>query len=222
MLPFTIEQFLQIFERYNQAIWPMQIVAYILGIAVLFFAAKQTRYSAQIISAALAFLWVWMGVAYHLIYFSAINRAAIGFGVLFIVQGLLWLLFGIVRPRLAFQLDSNPYSVTGMVLIAYAMVIYPIVGTLLGHGYPQSPSFGVAPCPTTIFTFGVLLLTSARVPRSTLVIPLVWSLVGFVAAISLGIREDIGLLVAGLLSVGLLLWRDRRVVHAGKREGYAA
>jgi hypothetical protein len=221
MLPFTIEQFLEIFERYHQAIWPMQIVAYVLGIGVLFFAAKQTRYSAQIISATLACLWIWMGVVYHLMYFSTINRAAIAFGILFIIQGLLWLVFGIVRPRLSFQLDTNPFAMTGLALIAYAMLIYPIIGTLLGHGYPRSPGFGVAPCPTTIFTFGVLLLTNARVPKSVLVIPLVWSLIGFVAAISLGIREDIGLLVAGLLSVGLLLWRDRRVAHTGKRERYA-
>jgi hypothetical protein len=221
MLPFTIEQFLEVFERYNQAIWPMQIVAYILAIAVLVLAAKKTRYSAPIISSTLAFFWVWMGVVYHLVYFSTINRAAIFFGILFIVQGLLWLLFGVVRPRLSFQLDANPYSITGMLLIAYAMLVYPIIGTLLGHGYPRSPSFGVAPCPTTILTFGVLLLTNARVPRSTLVIPLVWSLIGFGAAVSLGIREDVGLLVAGILSVGLLLWRDRRVIHTGKRERYA-
>ena len=36
-------------------------------------------------------------------------------------------------------------------------------------------------------------------PMRLLVIPLIWSLIGFWAAISLGIREDIGLLLAGLL-----------------------
>ena len=92
---------------------------------------------------------------------------------------------------------------------------------LLGHGYPRSPSFGVAPCPTTIFSFGLLRLTSAKVPRSVLVIPFLWSLLGFTASFLLGVPEDIGLVVAGVLSVGLLLWRDRTTVQSGRRERYA-
>jgi hypothetical protein len=221
MLPFTIDQFLGVFEHYNQAIWPMHIVAYILGIAVIILAAKETRYSNQMISVALACFWGWMGIVYHLMYFSTINRAALGFGILFIIQAILWLVFGVVRPKLAFRVAANPYALTGLALIAYAMLIYPLLGTLLGHGYPHSPSFGVAPCPTTIFTFGLLLCTSARVPKTVLVIPFIWSLIGFSAALALGVREDIGLLVAGMLSVGLLLWRDRTTIHAGKREHYA-
>jgi hypothetical protein len=221
MLPFTIDQFLGVFERYNQAIWPMHIVAYILAIGVIFLAAKKTRYSDQIISVVLACLWAWMGIVYHVMYFSTINGAAIGFGILFIVQALLWLVFGVIRPKLSFQLDTNPYALTGVVLIVYAMLVYPLIGTLLGHGYPRSPSFGVAPCPTTIFTFGLLLWTTARVPKTVLIIPFIWSLLGFSAALSLGVREDIGLLLAGVLSVALLLWRDRTTVQSGKRERYA-
>ena len=30
-LPFTREQFLGMFETYNQAIWPAQVLAYVLG-----------------------------------------------------------------------------------------------------------------------------------------------------------------------------------------------
>jgi hypothetical protein len=221
MLPFTIDQFLGVFEQYNQAIWPMHIVAYILAIGVIFLAAKKTRYSDQIISVVLACFWAWMGIVYHLMYFSVINGAAIGFGILFIIQALIWLVFGVIRPKLSFQLDTNPYALTGVVLIVYAMLVYPLIGTLLGHGYPRSPSFGVAPCPTTIFTFGLLLWTTARVPRTMLIIPFIWSLLGFSAALSLGVREDIGLLLAGVLSVALLLWRDRTTVQSGKRERYA-
>src|SRR4051812_33107281 len=141
MPPFTIDQFLGVFEQYNQAIWPMHIVAYILGIAVIILAAKKTRYSSQMISVVLACFWGWMGIVYHLMYFSAINRAALGFGILFIIQAILWLVFGIVRPKLEFRVEANPYALTGLALIAYAMLIYPLLGTLLGHGYPHSPSF---------------------------------------------------------------------------------
>lgn len=221
MLPFTVDQFLEVFEQYNLAIWPMQIVAYMLGVAVLVLAARKPRYADQAISLVLAGFWGWMGVVYQIMYFSAINRAALGFGALFIAQMLVWVYFGVVRARLSFRLSANPYALVGGVLIAYAMLIYPALGTLLGHGYPRSPGFGVAPCPTTIFTFGLLLCTSARVPKTALIIPALWSLIGFTAALTLGVREDIGLLVAGVLSVALLVWRDRAQVSTGKRQRYA-
>jgi hypothetical protein len=79
------------------------------------------------------------------------------------------------------------------------------------------PVFGVAPCPTTIFTFGILLWTTDRVPKYLLVIPLLWALVGTFAALSLGIPEDYALPVAALISLALLIWRDRS--HAAPHAG---
>jgi hypothetical protein len=73
--------------------------------------------------------------------------------------------------------------------------------------------FGVAPCPTVIFTFGLLLLTSTSMPKYLLPIPLIWSVVsGLSAPLNYGVYDDFGLLAAGLLGTGVLLWRER---HAG-------
>jgi hypothetical protein len=47
------------------------------------------------------------------------------------------------------------------------------------------------------------------VPAVLLVIPFLWGLVGFSAALSLGIAEDFGLLVAALLATSLLAFRRR-------------
>jgi hypothetical protein len=221
MLPFSVDQFLGVFEQYNQAIWPMHVVAYILGIAALVLVAKKTSYSDRAISVILALFWAWVGLVYHIMYFSAINGAALGFGVLFIVQAALWLVFGVIRPKLSFQWETNLYTISGAVMIVYAMLIYPILGTLLGHGYPRSPSFGVAPCPMIIFTFGLLLFTGAKIPKFLLVIPFLWSLLGVSASYQLGVREDIGLLVAGVLGVGLLIWRDRTALHIDRRSAQA-
>jgi hypothetical protein len=209
-LPFTTEQFLGVFERYNLAIWPLQIVAYALGLVAVALALRPVGPSDRIIGAILACFWLWMGAVYHLAYFSAINAAAIILSALFIAQAVLWLFVGVVRPRLAFRASFGAPSMLGGLLILYSMVAYPIIGTLLGHGYPQSPSFGMAPCPTTIFTFGLLLWTRARPPTYVLAIPLIWSVIEFGAALSLGIREDIALPIAGVLGTTLLLWRDGR------------
>jgi len=94
------------------------------------------------------------------------------------------------------------------------MIGYPLLGYFLGHIYPASPCFGVAPCPTTIFTFGLLLLTVKRVPKYLLIIPLIWSFIGFTAALKLGIKEDIGLLIAGVATLILTIKRDKTDVQA--------
>jgi hypothetical protein len=67
-----------------------------------------------------------------------------------------------------------------------------------------APMFGLVPCPTTIFTFGMLLL-AARPKRLLLWLPLVWSVIGFFAAVKFGIREDVGLLIAGIVTAVILL-----------------
>ena len=116
---------------------------------------------------------------------------------------------GVRRPELTFRARPGLIPVVGGLFLLYTLAIYPVLGWMSGHAYPRSPMFGVAPCPVTIFTFGLLLWTTGRVPKYLLVIPLLWSLLGFSAASSLGIREDYGLVVAGVLGTALLLWRDR-------------
>lgn len=221
-LPFTVEQFLGVFERYNLAIWPLHVLGYILGLVAVWLALWPGRRSDRAIAAILAAFWLWIGAVYHVTFFRAINPAATAFGALFILQGLVWLLAGVVRPRLMFRAGAGGLAVVGGLLILYATVVYPILGTLLGHGYPRSPSFGVAPCPTTIFTFGLLLWTRPLVPKYVLVAPLAWTAIASTAAFSLGMVEDLGLLVAALLATGLLLWRDRRAARSGGlRPSYA-
>jgi hypothetical protein len=63
------------------------------------------------------------------------------------------------------------------------------------------PTFG-APCPITIFTVGMLLLTVSPVPRSVFVAPAVWGLIGGSSAtFQLGVYEDAGLLIAGVIAL---------------------
>jgi hypothetical protein len=89
------------------------------------------------------------------------------------------------------------------VLVAYALVGYPLLGSLAGHRYPQVPTFGV-PCPTTIFTLGVLLWHGER-SWLVLAIPLAWTAIGTVAALQLSVPQDFGLGAAGLVTVVVLV-----------------
>lgn len=212
-LPFTVEQFLAVFVAYNTSVWPMQIALNLLGILVVVLCFRASVPS-RLIAAILAVLWTWTGGVYHWMFFLKVNPAAAVFGLVFIVQASFFLVFGTIRQSLRFGFERSWQSYIGAVLILYGMVLYPVLGYFLGHAYPASPTFG-APCPTTIFTFGLLLWTKGRVKWFLLVLPLIWSLIGFGAAVKLGIREDIGLLVAGLVgTIVLLAKRDVQINEA--------
>ena len=86
MLPFTLDQFISVLIAYNHAIWPIQIVAYVVGLAMLGLLFRPGLTSSRLIAGGLALMWAWTGIAYHWLQFTTINRAAYGFAALFIVQ----------------------------------------------------------------------------------------------------------------------------------------
>lgn len=210
-LPFTIEQFMQVFREYNNAVFPMQIFLYLVAAMVIYGIIKNQP--GQWIPGLLAFLWLWMGIVYHMVFFTEINPAAWLFGSLFILEGALLIYMG-MRHRLTFIFRKDYYGMAGSLLLVYALVIYPVLGYAFGHVYPATPTFGL-PCPTTIFTAGILLWSGRQLPRALLVIPLLWSLVGLSAAITLGIYEDAGLILS-LAATFVLLLRKQKSTGGGK------
>ncbi|WKZ69329.1 MAG: DUF6064 family protein [Melioribacteraceae bacterium] len=207
-MPFTIEQFLDTMELYNKSIWPLQIAFNTLALIMIFFLFKNSTTGNKFISASLGFFWLWMGIVYHLVFFTQINNAAYGFGIIFIIQGLLFLYFGLIKVDLQFSLRKDWLGILSGIFILYALLIYPILGHYFGHTFPRNPTFGL-PCPTTIFTFGLLLFTIKRVPWYLIIIPFIWSLIGTSAAINLTIYEDFGLGIIGVIGFVVLLLTNK-------------
>ncbi|MCO6411492.1 MAG: hypothetical protein J5I92_01990 [Thiogranum sp.] len=201
-LPFTTEQFFGVFRLCNTAVWPAQVVLTLLAVLALVFIALRRPWSSPATSAILAVHWVWMGVAYHLAYFVVINPLAYGFAVLSIAGGFMFAWQGVVRRRLDFAFSKSLGAAIGISLLAFALVGYPVWVTQAGHPYPELPTFGL-PCPTTIYTIGVLALASGAGIRAVLAVPILWCLAGSQAAFLLDVRPDLGLVFAGI--VGLVL-----------------
>lgn len=209
MIPFTLEQFLNAFARYNIAVWPAQIVLYAIALSAIGLAIQRSTDFSRSISCLLSVLWLWSGIVYHLIFFSRINPAAYLFGVLFILQAFLIIYAGALKRKMSFRFPRTSYGIMGGLFLVYALVIYPVLSFKLQHRYPMMPTFGV-PCPTLIFTFGMLLWSRRTVPIYILVIPLLWSLIGLSAALSLGMKEDFGLVIAGVSGFLLILLRNQK------------
>jgi Family of unknown function (DUF6064) len=204
-IPFTVEQFFSVFRLYNNTVWPAQVLLFALAVLAVIVIALRRPWSSVAVSVILALLWVWLGAAYHLAFFARINPVAYGFGALSILGGLLFAWHGVFRQRLEFAFTSTLRTGIGVALIAFALLVYPVWASLAGHAYPELPTFGL-PCPTTIFTIGVLALSSGTSLRAVLTVPILWSLVGSQAAFLLDVKPDFGLLAAGVVAIWLFVW----------------
>lgn len=190
-LPFTRDQFLDVFAAYHRGWGDGAMLLWVLALfAVGVWVRGQA--SARALAAFLAVLWLWTAVVYHALLFSAINPAARLFALLFGVQAALLVRAGLVRGELRFERGGHGAFAPALAIAALA---YPLVSMLMSGDPLRSPTFGV-PCPTTLFTAGLLLGARPEPPRHLFVIPILWSLIGGSAAISMGIVPDALLLVA--------------------------
>jgi len=206
-MPFTAEQFFEIFAKYNQFIFPVQFVLVWAAFGAALLAVSRSAGANRIISGVLAFLWLWAGIVYHLIFFARINSGAYLFGAMFVAQGVFFIYEAAVGKRLNFRFKPDADAILGAAFMSYALLIYPVAGYLLGRVYPSSPTFG-APCPLTIFTFGLLLWADRKLPLYLLILPFLWAIIGGTATWHFGVAEDLGLPVAALTTAFLILRRQ--------------
>jgi hypothetical protein len=208
-LPFTIYEFLDVFRRYNEAVWPAQWILLLLSVVTVvaaFRARRPTRAPLLLLFA----LWLWMGIVYHIAFFRSINPAAALFGALFVVEAGLFVWLAFREPAPVFTPLRDAAGVLGVSMIIFSLIVYPLLSYLLGHRYPFAPTFGL-PCPTTVFTFGLLLCARPSLPRMAFIIPVLWAAVATSAALQLGMMEDLSLPAVAIIAIVVRLKRARPV-----------
>lgn len=207
-LPFTQAQFLEVFAAYNEAVWPLQILLNAVAVAMVIVAIRSPERAGRLVCIGLALLWSWLAVGYHLPFFWPINPAAPFFAGISLAAAGSFLWLGVFRPSLQFHVGMDARKSIGLVVIVFALAGYPLIGKATGLSYPAIPTFGL-PCPTTLFTFGILLMAARPLPRWLLVAPMAWAAIGAGAAFSLGVTQDLALLVMLVLGAYMLAFNRR-------------
>jgi hypothetical protein len=204
-------ELLDLFTRYNNDLWPVHVLAYALAVAAVALVFVGSRvWADRLISGALAVLWVWLGVVFQGLYATDIDQTlGLVYAALFVLEAYLLFRHGVLSRRLAFRPRNGLVGVFAWLALGYAVVVYPVIGAVLGHGWPESPLLGMAPCPTTIATFGLLLLAMPAVPKSLFVVPFLWAVLAPPAAMGGGVYEDAGLLLAGVVTFAALALSGR-------------
>ena len=197
--------------RSNAAVWPVHVIWYAgaAGMIVLaLWPGWSRRRASQVICLLTGAYLAWIGIAF----FGVLNpqmHLAWCWPAVFALVGLLFLVAGAVRGDLVIASRWDAASALGAAFIGYALLAYPAIGMLGGHQLSTLPVFGLAPCPTVIFTLGLLLWARPPVPTYLLPFLLAWCLGAATPDLSRGVVADVGMLVAGVCTAIVLLWRDR-------------
>ena len=216
-LLFSPRTYFRLHELYNVEIWPLQIVAAVLGVTILALFRRHGTGPGRAIALILAACWLWVAVAFHLLRYATINWAATYFAAAFGLQALLLLWTGTLRGRLPTQAAGPLRWRTGFWLFLFALIAQPALGLAAGRRAVEVEWFGVAPDPTTIATLGVLLLASDRVPWGAMIVPLAWCAVSGAFAIAMHSPDAPVMPIAGLIATSAAIASRRRVQAALRR-----
>src|SRR5688500_8561835 len=85
-LPFTLQEFFELFAAYNRALWPAVAAWWVASLAVVVAAWWNPARYTRPLTYLLAALWAWNALVYHAWLFTRINPAAWLFAALFAVQ----------------------------------------------------------------------------------------------------------------------------------------
>jgi hypothetical protein len=199
---FSLATYHRLFDRYNAAIWPGQIVALGLGAAIgalLRRGAEPRR--GRLIAGILAACWLWIAIAFHATRYATIHWGGIYFAGAFGLEALLLVWAGILRGRLTFDRRGDAVGQAGLAIFLFALLVQPLIGLLFGRGWRQIEVFGIAPDPTAVGTLGILLLTAGRARWELIAVPVLWCAFSGATLLAMGTPAGWVMLAAAVLAV---------------------
>lgn len=213
-LMFAPRTYWRLFELQNTALWPLQWLCLLLGLAV-WVAVWRGRHGRSLRIGALVCSLAWAWVAYGFLWqrYAAINWAAHGMAWLFAMQALGLLVLSFQHPVRATV--SALRRRWGLALLGWSLLVHPLLTQAFGRPWLQAEVIGLAPDPTAIATLGLLLCADAtpRAVRALLGVlrlgAVAWLLASATTLATMGAAQAAVPLAAAWLAA-FATWRTRR------------
>jgi hypothetical protein len=201
---------------YNKAVFPMQILMVIAALVLLYFLIfKPGKKTDNLMRAYLSFVCAWNAVVFFLIYGRELSGAILGVP-LFILAAVLFA-WDISAQKTHFRIPGAGWKKYVTAILILLALLYPVVGYVLGHSYPQTCTFGTMPCPTTVFALALLAAAIPQVDRKMYIVLLIWALPAFGKCLgAMDLYEDCILFWAGVYAVIVLIKDWKTIGRGGK------
>jgi hypothetical protein len=219
LLMFSAQTYYRLFELYNRDLWPLQMLALVLGVIVLALWRRGDDRAGRVIAVILAACWLWVAWGFHWQRYASINLAASYFALAFVVQALLLLWSGGLRGRLTPAPATRLQQRAGLGLLLFALLAFPLMGSMLGRSWTQAEVFGMAPDPTALATLGVLLFAGVRPVWGLYPIPVAWCLLSGATLWAMESPDFAVVTLAALLAVILAVRGSIRHERSGRSIG---
>jgi hypothetical protein len=209
-LMFSAATYRRLIELYNEAFWPLQLLALLVVLAILGMLVNRGSAPARVVCGVLAVAWLWIAWAFHAQRYATINWAATWFAYAFALEALLLGSIGVVRDAVRFETRAGWRSRIAVAMLLIALV-YPAIGISSGRSLDESEFFGFAPDPTAIGTLALLMLARGRGAWALRLMPLAWCAVGGMTLWTMHDLHAWPLLAAGAVAIafGAAVPRER-------------
>lgn len=209
-LLFSPRAYWRLFELTNDAFWPLQIPALLIGATILVMLFRPRAWIDRAIPAVLAAAWLSVSFGFLWTRYAAINWTASYFVPVFVGEALLVFWLGTVRGRVAFAAERGMARVIGILLYLYALALHPLVAFVAGRPLQAAELVGIAPDPTAIATLGLLSLAPRCTGTALLaILPIVWCLASALTLWTMGAWEGWIPLSAAALALLAQAWPRR-------------
>ena len=203
--PFSADVYLRLFERLNEELWPVPLVALAVGLAAALWAWRRPG-DVRPVAVALAVAWVGTGWAFFLERYGELSWVGTYLAQVAFVQAALVLVLG---RRLDVEAPRGKVARLGLGLVVWALVVHPLLGPLaFGRPWAGAEVVGLAPDPTTVATLGGALLAREPLALVVLPIPLLWCAASGLTGWALGMPTGLVTAGVGAVVVGALVGRQ--------------
>jgi len=205
------EVFFNNVSAYNVSIFPMQIITLVVAVILtyLLFVRPSTGVN-KLIKVYLSFTFVWF-----VLMFPLEGVFKILFGLVHIVIAIFFFI-DIFRAKIEFKFPETSGKRYFMLFLVFsAFALFPLIEYMIGHLYPRIMLFGVAPCPTIIFSLALLIGAVPKVDKKIFILLIFTAICsGFISPIMLGVWADLLLLFTGVYGL-IILVKNWKLIGKG-------
>jgi hypothetical protein len=190
LIPFSPDVYVSLFAQYNAAFWPALICALILGVAMLGCIIHASAAAGRMLALIVATYWIWTGWAFHIETYATLNWAAVPFGALFIVQGMVTIFMGTALGRFDVIAGRTRSVEIGATLLFVALLAHPVLTYLTGQPIETAHAFAITPASVALIAVATLYVVYGRAVLWLLVWPILWSAWDLASAWSMDLWRD--------------------------------